>query len=535
MKSSLLLVVGLTAWGQGSIAGKVTDAAGVPVKRAVVTVEGESNGPRGKAMSGEDGSYVIGGLAKGRYWISAEKAGYLRWSYRGRTADGYGDPVTLEATTAKTGVDITLPKQGVIAGRVVDEAGEPAERVMVQAFTVGKRGPRNGFSAIVNTNDLGEFRLTKLAPGSYRLLASRPMERGELLVERFPGKVPTAEAPTYFPGTVDVHAAGAIRVNPGEERTGAEIRLQRSTVVQVTGRVTGEVPQGRGTRVSIRSSAETGGGMGRLMGGGSDGAIGPDGGFTFRNVRPGEYVLTVISMDRGGPKTLGTNVVSVGQQDLQGVTVSAAAAPKIDGRVRADGEPPFAFGKVELTLNSGGGREFGPPVNAKTDESGGFSFAAVSREKQTLSVKAGNGIIVKSVYAGGQLLPGLEIDFSVVTGPLEVVLSNKPGSITGTIEGLNPDSPRVAVWAVQEVEPFTVESWSTKKIRVASDAASFALDSLRPGTYRVLAFENVESDALNDAANWERLKAETATVKVGEGETGKVKLRLAAAKELENN
>jgi len=431
-------------------------------------------------------------------------------------------------------VDIALPKQGVIAGRVVDEAGEPAERVMVQALPVGRRGQRNGFSGFVTTNDLGEFRLTKLAPGSYRLLASRPMERGELLVERVPGKVPTAEAPTYFPGTVDLQAAGAIRVNPGEERTGAEIRLQRSTVVQVTGRVTGEVPQGRGTRVSIRSSSETGGG-GRFMGGGSDGAIGPDGGFTFRNVRPGEYVLTVMSMDRGGPKTLGTSVVSVGQQDLLGVTVSAAAAPKIDGRVRADGEPPFAFGKVELTLNSGVGREFGPPVNAKADESGAFSFSAVSREKQTLTVKTQSGIIVKSIFAAGQLLPGLEIDFSVVTGPLEVVLSNKPASITGTIEGLNPDAPRVAVWAVPDAEPFRVESWSTKKIRVESSASSFTLDSLRPGTYRVLAFESVESEALNDAANWERLKAETATVKVGEGETGKVKLRLAAAKELESN
>jgi uncharacterized protein (DUF2141 family) len=534
MKSSLLIVFGLAAWGQASIGGRITDAAGAPVKRAVVTVEGESNSARGKAMSGDDGSYVIGGLTKGRYWISAEKTGFLRWSYRGRTTDGYGDPVTLDTATVKTGVDIALPRQGVIAGRVVDEAGEPAERVMVQALPVGKRGPRNGFSGFITTNDLGEFRLTKLAPGTYRLLASRPMERGEMLVERTPGKVPTAEAPTYFPGTVDVQTAGTIRVNPGEERTGAEIRMQRSTVVQVSGRVTGEIPQGRGTRVSMRGSGEIGGG-GRFMGGGSDGAIGPDGGFVFRNVRPGEYVLTVVSMDRGGPKTLGTNVISVGQQDLQGVTVSAAAPPKIDGRVRADGEPPFAFGKVELTLNNGGMREFGPPVNAKTDDSGAFSFAAVSREKLTLSVKAQSGVIVKSVYAGGQLLPGLDIDFSVVTGPLEVVLSNKPATITGTIEGLNPDSPRVAVWVVPEGEPFRVESWSTRRVRVASDAASFTVDSLRPGTYRVLAFENVESDALNDAANWERLKAETATVKVGEGETGKVKLRVAAAKELEGN
>ena len=280
-----------------------------------------------------------------------------------------------------------------------------------------------------------------------------------------------------------------------------------------------------------------GGGRGGFMGGGgNDGVIGPDGSFEFRNVRPGEYVLTVTSMDRGGPKTLGKQTVAVGQQDVTGVSVNAAAAPKIDGRVRADGEPPFAFGKLEISLQgSGGGRDFGPPGNAKTDDNGGFSFPAVSRERQTLNVKTPAGVIVKSVYAAGQPLPGLDIDFSVITGPLEIVLSNKPAVITGTIEGMNPDSPRVTVWAVPDGEPFTVERWSTKKVRVSPDSPAFTLDSLRPGSYRVAAYEDAESDVFNDASVWEQLKSQVVTVKVGEGESGKVKLKVIGAKELEGS
>ena len=543
-KNSFVLLVAVCALAQvpkASIAGRILDSTGAPVKRAVVTMEGEGENPRqGKAMTGDDGSFAIRDLPKGRYWISAEKNGYLRGSYRGRTTDGYGDPVVLGDDTAKSGVDITLPKQGVISGRVLDEAGEPAERVMVQAIPLRLSNAGNGFLRGASTNDLGEFRISKMAPGNYRLLAFRGMDPAELLVERLQGKPATAEAPTYFPGATEMASASLIKVNPGEERTGAEIRLQRSTVVRVAGRVSGEVPSGRGARVSIRSSNDTGfGRSGFIRGGGvgpSDAGLRPDGSFEFPNIRSGEYVLTVMSMDRGGPKILGKQTVAVGQQDVTGVSVNAAAAPKIDGRVRADGEPPFAFGKLEISLQGfGGGRDFGPPGNAKTDDNGGFSFAAVSRERQTLNVKTPAGVIVKSVYAAGQPLPGLDIDFSVITGPLEIVLSNKPAVITGTIEGMNPDSPRVTVWAVPDGEPLTVERWSTKKVRVSPDSPAFTLDSLRPGSYRVAAYEDAESDVFNDASVWEQLQSQVVMVKVGEGESGKVKLKVIAAKELEGS
>jgi len=550
-KNSLILLFGLcaaaqrppnpagnaaaaVAAGNASIAGRVLDSTGAPVRRAVVTVEGESqNGRRGRAMTGDDGTFLVPQLPKGRYWISAEKTGFLRGSYRGRTPGGYGDPVTLGDDTAKSGIDITLPRQGVITGRVLDEAGEPAERVMVQAIPLRKQSTRGNFAGSAMTNDLGEFRITKLAPGNYRLLANRGQDRGEPLVERLPGKAATAEAPTYFPGALDPASASPIKVNPGEERTGAEIRLQRSTVVRVAGRLTGEIPAGRGTRVSIRPTSQEGMMRGEFMAGGREGAVGADGSFEFRNIRPGEYKLTAMSMNReGGPKTLGNQVVAVGQQDVSGVSISTAAPPKVDGRVRADGEPPFSFGSVEITLENSG---FGAPSRAKTDANGVFSFPAVSRERQTVNVKTSAGVIVKSIYAAGQPLPGLEIDFSIVSGPLEIVLSNKPATITGTVEGMSPDSPRITVWAVPDGEPFTIANWSTKKVRVSPDSPTFTLDSLRPGSYRIAAYEEAESDALSDPAAWEQIKSQVVTVKVGEGETGKANLKVVAAKELEEN
>jgi hypothetical protein len=194
---------------------------------------------------------------------------------------------------------------------------------------------------------------------------------------------------------------------------------------------------------------------------------------------------------------------------------------------------------VSINLQGGGGGGGfggGPPTNAKADDNGVFSIPAVSRERQTVNVEGlDKGIIVKAIYAAGQPLPGLDIDFSIVTGPLEIVLSNKPATISGTVEGASPDAPRIAVWAVPDGQPLTIESWSTKKVRIQASAPTFTLDSLRPGSYRIAAFEDAESDALSDPAFWEQFKDRTATVKVGEGETGQVKVRLIGAKETEGN
>lgn len=533
------------ATGAASIAGRVLDSTGAPVRRAVVTVEGESRSQRtAKSITGDDGSFLVRELPKGKYWIIAEKTGYLRGSYRGRSATGYGDPVELKDDTAKSGVDIVLPRQGVIAGRVVDEWGEPAERVFVFAVPVRSGGSRAGAASTASTNDLGEFRLSKLSPGNYLLLATRGGGGMEPIVDRQPGKPATAEAPTYFPGALDAASATAIRVNAGEERTGAEIRLQRSTVVTVAGRVTGDLPAERRARVAIRSSNDAAGFRGGMVGGGpmggapqSDGGIRPDGTFSFRNIRPGEYTLSVVAMDRGGPKILGKQTLMVGQQDVLNVTLTAAAAPNVEGRLRADTEPPFAIGSAQISLRpaAGGGGGFGgPPVSVKAGANGAFTLSAVSRERQVVQVEgAGEGIVVKSISAGGQPLPGLDVDFSVVSGPLEILLTNKPAKISGTLEGVAADAPRVAVWAVPDAQPLTVESWNRRKIKVEASAGTFSFDSLRPGSYRLAACEDADSDALNDASVWERVKNRTTTVKVAEGETGQVTLRVIPARELD--
>ena len=82
-------------------------------------------------------------------------------------------------------IDFALPRGGVIAGRVTDELGEPLAGVRVQAMRYqylpnGRRqltpvNPGGIFGPV--TNDLGEFRLYSLMPGTY-VVSAIPADTG---------------------------------------------------------------------------------------------------------------------------------------------------------------------------------------------------------------------------------------------------------------------------------------------------------------------------------------------------------------------
>ena len=81
---------------------------------------------------------------------------------------------TLTPGQRMTGLELKLQPQAVIAGRVLDEHGEPVARVTVMAmsysYTQGGRqlSPRSSAS----TNDLGEYRAFGLPPGRYYIAAT---------------------------------------------------------------------------------------------------------------------------------------------------------------------------------------------------------------------------------------------------------------------------------------------------------------------------------------------------------------------------
>ncbi len=124
---------------------------------------------------------------------------------------------------------IALYRGGVVAGRVLDEFGEPAVGVEIEVLRRepgegdGSGSVRTTSSPITpTTDDTGAFRVWGLAPGDY-LVGARP--------NRFVADASDAEvrregyASTYYPGTANLSTARAVRVEPGKDTAGVSFGL----------------------------------------------------------------------------------------------------------------------------------------------------------------------------------------------------------------------------------------------------------------------------------------------------------------------
>jgi hypothetical protein len=90
------------------------------------------------------------------------------------------------------------------------------------------------------TNDLGEFRISGIAPGKYYLCANWDAFRGgggrasERVIRQ--GREETAPA-IYFPETLDQSQAREIQITAGAQLHGFDLQLQKVRAFRVSGRV----------------------------------------------------------------------------------------------------------------------------------------------------------------------------------------------------------------------------------------------------------------------------------------------------------
>jgi len=148
--------------GPGSVSGQVTDASTkAPIAEARVLMA-RTDGPLGESLAGrtdEQGRFTIANVPAGTYRVFAVDPDYLRKEHATSIVVTSGKPAA--------NIAIALTRTAAIAGRVTNEHGEPAPNVFVRAWT------QAGQVAEVKTNDVGEYRLFGLEPGTYTISAER--------------------------------------------------------------------------------------------------------------------------------------------------------------------------------------------------------------------------------------------------------------------------------------------------------------------------------------------------------------------------
>ncbi len=288
--------------GTARIRGRVVSAeTGAGLRRAQVRLNGPEVGSR-LALTDQNGRFAFEGLPAGHVNLFASKPGFVSIQYGQRRPFEGGTAIDLTAGQQVQGADITLPRGSVIAGRVLDEFGEPIAEAMVTTMRSVWASGRRRLQPIAGssrTNDLGQFRLYGLSPGDYYVSATVPdaaaMEMNIASMSGAasppPGSQPAAGyAPTYFPGTATAADAQKITVAVGQEAQGIDFALTPVRLARISGTViTSQGKPAQGSMVTIHPRGDVGF-LGIMNG---NARTGPAGAFTLAGLAPGDYILQV--------------------------------------------------------------------------------------------------------------------------------------------------------------------------------------------------------------------------------------------------
>lgn len=498
----------------GSVEGLVLNSlTGAPIRKAIVTLSQSVGSIHLIADTDAAGQFQFTGLPAGIYHLSADRAGYLPRPNR--------ITVTLGSTGRATAPAIRLRPQGVITGRVLEDDGEPAPRASVSVYRQVYRSGRKRWervTAAAPANEAGEYRVSNLTPGTYLLQAhnQRMQANSHYGDPTQTGNRPAFFVPAYYPNSPTQQAATPIQVGVGAEVAGIDIHLvkvARPPSVHVKGKVTG-VPGNAQTVVSVGlSSREEGNPVNS-----STQAHGPDYAFDLP-VPPGEYTIHA-NVYSGGVEAFGSGTLSVAG-DIEGVVVPMSPAPTVTGRILlAESGPKVKLDGIRVLLLEGDSSD---GLIYRTDEAGRFVLPPRLHPGRYAVEVLGPlppGYYARTVKVGGEAIApeGFEITTSA---QLEILLSNTAGSITASV---NDDQGAPVSVGVVTLIPEDPKARLEKK--AVDDRGQVQFTNLRPGKYRLHAWQEMEDDLWQDPEFRKQYDARAAQVAVGPSETQGVQLKV---------
>lgn len=515
----------------GSIQGVVIKSAtGEPLAKAVVELRAENDAAviTNDAITTDDGKFTFHSVRPGQYKIVAARAGYVEHEYASAISVGSDQHIA--------DVRLALTQTGTIYGHVVDRTGRPLTNATVRAlkatYPEGRRTLKSEQTSI--TNDLGEFRLFWLTPGSYFLSAlpyssqehtMAPMltagvepkndpgvgigSRGVLGLEGVSVSVSSssilnksmgalgpneAYVQNYFPGTTDPDRASVIEVTPGANYGSVDMTVTPVPTHRVSGVIMNGITRQPHPRAQLRRARASAVDVCASPG------MNPEncrfeivdydrGTFDIPAVTPGSYVLYAMDNESN---LLAQASLEVRDSDVDNLVITLQPALTITGRIRP------AASNIDVQLKPG------PPVPARNLLAGSslldgaFSIRGVTTGDFAVSVSGLKGSYVQSIKLG---------DFDVLSGglhvtgksneDLEITLGFDPGTIEGRISKAGGE-PAANVTVVLRPDAAGLNRTDLFKATRTSATGSYQFQDVAPGDYNIYAWEDVESGAWFD-------------------------------------
>jgi protocatechuate 3,4-dioxygenase beta subunit len=512
--------------GTSTVRGHVFAAdSGQPLRKAQVRMMSGELRENRLATTDVEGRYEFKEVRAGRYNISANKGSYVGLSYGQQRPNDMPKPIAILDNQLVERMDFTLPRGGVITGRILDEFGEPMADVQVSAqqfqtvqgqrrlVPTGRQG---------STNDIGEFRLFGISPGQYYLMATwrstNPMNNQEKI----------AYAPMYYPGTENAAQAQRVTLAAGQELSDIVMSLKPLRATRVSGTVVTSNGRPMPGYVMVVSTGGSG------FSASSGGPIRPDGTFTVNGLAPGEYQLRAQS--NGMPSDdseVGTAKITATGDDISDLRIVAAKPSTLSGRIVTD---PAVASALPATLQlmlmpmDPGTMPMGfmPPKMA-----GDGTFELKSGPgRMRLNVFGTAGWTIRSVRLNGTDITDAGIEFKAgeeIAG-VEVEMTNKVTAISGLVTNARgePVKEYSAIAFAQDKDKWKAVGRYQGMGRPDQDGR-FKISGLPPGDYYIIALDKIEQGQSTDPDFLETIRSKATMFTIREGETRTVDLKINTA------
>jgi protocatechuate 3,4-dioxygenase beta subunit len=493
------------------------------------------------AVTDTQGRFAIREIVPGIYRLTISRSGYVQTEYGSRGQGGAGTPLTLAARQSLASLEVRLRRHGVIAGRVVDDTGEPVERTQVSAM---RYRYVNGERQMVtvgsdSTDDQGNYRIFGLEPGRYYVRAA-PGASGFSIstatVSASQSQPQLSYLPVYYPGTTDQSLAVPVEVESGKQVTALAftLTLSRSYRLQaqvqdaagVTGSIMGVLRPRNGMMTPGESRFSTADGKSRI---------------NLQGVAPGSYTLTVAATAEQGKAYGGRVDVDIADRDETDLVVALSPGLELPGEIRVEESPEVALSSLHVTastssltrlMTGSATYTFGSSANEKVGEDGKFLLPGLSPDKADLNVTGlPDGFYIKSIQLGDQEILESGLDLSKgAAGPLRIVLRGDAATLEGSVS--DNDSKPMAAATVVLIPKSESRRRAAKfyKTAVTDQQGHFTLKSVEPGEYKIYAWEDVETMAWMDVDFVKPVEGKGVAVTVDAGSRQQLQLKAIAAK-----